>query len=411
MLDRLFVRNFQSHDESLIELVSGINAIVGEPNSGKTALLRAFQWAVTNRPLGDSFIRRGQDEARVQIVFTKDNQITAVTRVRGKSVSTYTLVTNSGEAEFTAFGNTPPLEVTEALNLSDLNYQAQLAPYFLVFDSPGAIAGYIRAATGLEDVKGVIDALARRHRATAAVVRDRTADLEGVEKRLQDVSRIDTDRLESLIGQADTIEADTVKYGQEILSLVGVVGQLQKVQSEQVVLPEDELTRISSDISTWSAKYNETIAQLGRLTPVIVTLVPLMTQRISLPESRLQQIAFDFQEVYSHYSQLVATKEKLVSTVAELNTNYQQTVTLPDNLDDLLGWKTKAEAQYSALTTQTADLHGIMVDLASIQEASVANEIQQVGVELQALRAQLTTCPTCGSELTEEAKHKLLESV
>jgi DNA repair exonuclease SbcCD ATPase subunit len=52
-----------------------------------------------------------------------------------------------------------------------------------------------------------------------------------------------------------------------------------------------------------------------------------------------------------------------------------------------------------------------MVDLASIQEASVANEIQQVGVELQALRAQLTTCPTCGSELTEEAKHKLLESV
>ena len=52
MIKRIKIENIQSHKETELELSSGINAIVGSSNNGKSAILRAFYWLVYNRPLG-----------------------------------------------------------------------------------------------------------------------------------------------------------------------------------------------------------------------------------------------------------------------------------------------------------------------------------------------------------------------
>lgn len=364
MLDHLFVKNFQSHKEALVEFVPGVNAIIGDPNSGKSALLRALQWIATNRPLGDSFIRRGEDESRAQLVLRRGNDLTAVTRVRGKSTNTYSLVDGSKDTEYTAFGNSPPDDILQELNLSELNYQPQLAPYFLVFESPGAVAQYIRAATGLEDVKEVLDILARKGRQAQGTVRDRQADLEAVEKDLSVVSRIDTSRLETLITSAQVIQAESEAHAQKIQTLSTTVTQLQEVRSGRIVLPEARLQEIADEVVALSSELNQ-------------------------------------------ISSTLTTLETIIGGLCEVR---ETAVQLPDTLDTLFTARMNLEAEYNGLEQQIVDLGSVVSDLVTVRSegASLVSSIQDAEQEVKGLRVQLSTCPSCGSVLTDETKRILL---
>ena len=55
MLKKLEITNFQSHPKSSLEFVPGINVIFGTSRNGKTAIRRALEWVVTNRPSGGRF--------------------------------------------------------------------------------------------------------------------------------------------------------------------------------------------------------------------------------------------------------------------------------------------------------------------------------------------------------------------
>jgi len=364
MLDHLFVKNFQSHAETLLNFVPGINAIIGDPNSGKSALLRALQWVATNRPLGNSFIRRGETEARVQLVFRTGEKITAVTRVRGKSTNTYSLVNTSQDIEYTAFGNAPPDEILQALNLSELNYQPQLAPYFLVFESPGAVAQYIRAATGLEDVKKVLDVLGRRSRQVQRTVRDCQTDLEVVEQDLQSINCINTVRLEALIASAQTVQAESEALVQKIQTLSSIVFQLQEVQSGRVVLPEARLQEITSEVEELSSRFDQTSS-------IITTLKTIIDELCEVQEAAVQ---------------------------------------LPDTLDTLFSTRIDLEAEYNKLKQRIAGLGTVVSNLVTIkgESDSLVSAIQDTEQEVKQLRAQLSVCPSCGSVLTDETKKILL---
>lgn len=366
MLDHLFVKNFQSHNETLVHFVPGVNAIIGDPNSGKSALLRALQWVATNRPLGDSFIRRGEDEGRVQLVLQRNGQITAVTRVRGKASNFYFLVDGSRDASYTAFGNSPPDEVLEALNFSELNYQSQLSPYFLVFESPGAIAQYIRVATGLEDVKEVLDILSRHHRQMQGTLRDRQADLEEVETSLQAINRVDTAQLESLILLAEKIGIEKDEYAQKIQNLRILTSQLQEVQSTRIVLPEARLKAISEEVISLSSDFSQISAELSAISSVVHDLIEIQHRQILLP----------------------------------------------DTLDDLFEHRQSLETEYNSLQSQIVELGGIVSNLIDMRKEKdkLAASIQEYEKEVLQLKNQLSVCPACGSILTDETKKNLLDN-
>ena len=55
MIQELKVKNYQSHKETSLTLHSGVNVIVGNPQNGKSALLRSLVWLKDNRPLGFRF--------------------------------------------------------------------------------------------------------------------------------------------------------------------------------------------------------------------------------------------------------------------------------------------------------------------------------------------------------------------
>jgi len=62
VVEKITIKNFQSHEETELQFSSGVNVIVGSSDSGKSAILRALKWVVQNKPSGTAFFTEGSDE-------------------------------------------------------------------------------------------------------------------------------------------------------------------------------------------------------------------------------------------------------------------------------------------------------------------------------------------------------------
>lgn len=143
MIKSLDIVNFQSHLETHIDFADGVNLIVGKSDCGKSAILRALNWVVSNRPLGDGFLRDDATDSTLVHLATDSG---FVERCKGDKENFYSLNGNI----FEAFGTSVPAEITDFLNFSDVNIQGQLSPYFLILDSSGQIALYLREVCKLD---------------------------------------------------------------------------------------------------------------------------------------------------------------------------------------------------------------------------------------------------------------------
>ena len=69
MIQSLKIINFQSHEDSTLDFVPGVNMILGASDSGKSAIIRALKWLVWNRPNGDAYRSNWGGETSVQAFF------------------------------------------------------------------------------------------------------------------------------------------------------------------------------------------------------------------------------------------------------------------------------------------------------------------------------------------------------
>jgi len=410
MLKNLHVKNFQSHSATDLEFVPGINAIIGEPNSGKTALLRALNWVLLNRPLGDSYIRRGEKEARVQLVIDREGHLIGVTRIRGKTQNTYSLVDSKQDMEFTAFGNSPPPDVVDALNLSEINYQSQLAPYFLVFESPGAVAAHVRSVTGLEDIKRVSDVLTHKARSTQSTIKDRKEVLFELEEEMKVIEQIDLVQLETLIERSETLGDEQKQYQNQVQILSSILDQLIELKKEKISLPENQIQEITTAVSVLSDQYQKHSTYIASLSTLIDSIKEI-ERRISLPDD-LDSLFSQHQTLHDQYQKHSTYIVSLLSLVDNIE-EAQKRIPLPDDLDSLFSQHQTLQDQYNLLCQQMVNLHVIIENLSPVQEEGekLYPQIFTLENEVIDLRGQLSVCPACGSMLTEETKKNLLEEV
>lgn len=152
MIKSLELHNFQSHKHSTLEFDPGMNVIIGVSDSGKTALVRALCLLVWNRPLGNAM--RSTWGGVTQVITRIDDQ--SIIRVKEKSGDTYILDLPSAPQTFKAFGTSVPEEITQILNINEINLQQQFGRPFLLDDSPGEVAKHFNRIAHLDQIdKGI----------------------------------------------------------------------------------------------------------------------------------------------------------------------------------------------------------------------------------------------------------------
>lgn len=370
MLLSLLIRNFQSHEESFVEFSPGVTLITGTSNHGKTAILRALNWIINNRPLGDSFIRHDQECCDIILATDKGS----VRRLRSKRENLYIVgpsesisfdpkVLNESCIQFTAMGSDVPKEVNDRLRISPINVQQQLDPYFLVLDSPGRVGSYFNSIIHLDEVEDVIDELTKRSRSEANKIKDLKEEEKKVDEYIVFYEKLDLDKFEKLLDRYDRARDLTATKKKEILEFNKLIRELKEIESTLVELP---------DITSVLEKSK---------------VIPLEIEVIKKSLVHLQGLVEDYNRL--NHSVLSLSSDSF-SSIEKAEPLGKEISTLDKSLDDLFG---------------------LIEKFKKIEETSkeLACEIGKASKLKQSFLEQLTVCPYCETNLSEEHKRILLD--
>jgi exonuclease SbcC len=144
MIHSILITNFQSHKETELIFSPGVNIILGQSDSGKTAIFRALCWPTWNRPVGDEFRSDWGGETKIELRLDESRII----RSKDKE-NIYQIDDNE---PLKAFGKDVPVEISKILNIDETNIQQQLDSPFLLTESPGEVAKHFNHIAHLEQI-------------------------------------------------------------------------------------------------------------------------------------------------------------------------------------------------------------------------------------------------------------------
>lgn len=180
----LRLTDFQAHKRLAIDFAPGITTIIGPTDRGKTAVLRALGWVGQNNMAGEEFIREGAKETRVELIVTDGKKLRTIVRTKGK-VNSYSL---DGK-EFLAFGQGVPRDVTQLLQLNEINFQLQHDAPFWFSETAGEVSRKLNAVIDLTIIDSALSNI-------GAAVRQCTERKATTEERLQE-AKTELGRLDS----------------------------------------------------------------------------------------------------------------------------------------------------------------------------------------------------------------------
>ena len=156
MIKRIELKNFECHVDTTLDLVNGLNVIVGLSDHGKSSIRRAIEWVLFNRPNDTSMLRK-KGVTRVIITLSDGN---IVERFRSRSKNGYKL----NDTVFTALRRSVPDEISQLFNLSTTNVQPQLEHYFMLELTAGKVAKKLNEVTNLQISDDALEAVSERIR-------------------------------------------------------------------------------------------------------------------------------------------------------------------------------------------------------------------------------------------------------
>lgn len=235
-IEKISIHNFQSHKKTDIQFHKGVNVIVGESDVGKSAILRAINWVLTNRPTGNSFVSNWSDDGcQVHIEFDDGY----IKRIKNKSMNGYIVSgLDWGEECYRNFGHGVPDEIAEFLNMNEINFQSQFDPPFMLSWTPGERGLFLNEVVDLsitdETIKNIISTI-RLEKDHIKIQEDAIKDTEQKLEKYKDLDRINEEltKLEAMEEKADSMEEDM----DSLYRIIYEVGDLNKTISKYKKLP------------------------------------------------------------------------------------------------------------------------------------------------------------------------------
>ena len=234
MISRAYIKNYQSHKETVLDFHEGVNVIIGASDAGKSALIKALNWCINNKPSGDAFRSEWGGDTEVILTLEQGKKLPEqIHRIKkGTAINEYKYDTNDGKKiqMFTSFNQGVPDEIQKAFNLSELNFQFQIDRPFLLSNTSGEVARYFNKMANLDEIdKSVTNANTFKRKAEKKLLQleSEEADYKVDLEKYKD--------LDSIAKELETLEITYNEYAKvekDIESLEVLVDDIKATEKE-----------------------------------------------------------------------------------------------------------------------------------------------------------------------------------
>ena len=283
MISEIRIRNFQAHAKRRVRF-GKVTTIVGPSDAGKSAIIRAIIWALTNKPNGDQMVRHGAKDAVVDLCW--DGHI--IRRSRGKAGNLYAL---DGE-EYIAFKTGVPEQITELTGITAESPQIQQQydqPYWLN-ETAGEVARRFNALIGLD----VIDSSMRT---LSLSIRRKETEQDILDKRLK-TAVADRDAVAWAAEAAEAfkrVKALRQTHRDEEQDWEDLSHEIAAIKTAEAVVDrweglEEDFAPVPAAVRQW----RELVGQMTALSDTITlanTLLPSLVDLPSAPEIAMVEMA------------------------------------------------------------------------------------------------------------------------
>jgi len=355
------LKNFQSHKDTHVDLCSSVNILSGESNNGKTAILRAINWLLTNRPSGIGFvstwaketnskgeqvINKGvQCEVTIVVEDTEGAEHT-ISRIKTKDDNLYVL----DGVKLAAVGSSVPSEVTALLCLKDINTQSQDDGYFFLTLTPGQAAARLNELVHLDSIDDAYAFIHAKKTALNSVVKSWESSLA-----------------------ENKIKRDGLSYVPEL---------------EQDIFELSDKESRREELEEFIDTAQDLLNEVTNLQACLDKLVPNTCEQDIL---RITDLLDDYHQIEDTLNKEKQLLLKVQETEYELN--HTTTIT-QEEIDELV----KLVTEYTELTNSQIDMQNMLTTISMTTE-----EIEQITKELQEIKSQLPElCPTCNQPINKE---------
>lgn len=364
MINSIKLKDFQSHKDTHIEFVPGVNVIVGRSDSGKTAIFRALRWVVFNRPSGGMFVRHGRSSTEVEVDFGLSELVSRNRTV--KKAGNYVLRSDVNSLNFQALSSSVPDEISEVINMGEENFQNQLDAPFLLSNTSGEISKKLNKVAQLDII---------------------------------DVSLGNINRWINEIKKEISKWEDSANVEKGILKAFKGVGEVQK-QTKRLVKLNKKSIELNQTIPKFEnvldsyMKHRTTVKELEHETKKYDGLVELIERYESsksiYKEKRLRHDVFKIHRDDVHKHTLKYNRiEKCIELLRPLHEKQAKVVEMDDKINS-----------FEQFISQFQERDDNLYEL----EKALSRKKLKMNEELK----RINVCPTCGGKLTKEKIDKIV---
>jgi len=409
MIKKLTLENFKTHEKTELKFSPGINVITGDTGHGKTNILLAMKWIVDNRPRGNGCIRRGQSDCIATMEVVDNENACSIVRRRNKSENVY-VVEKDGLEIVDPFNASisPPKDVSDILNLTDINIQKQRDPYFLVYSPAGQVAIYIRSITKLDEIDRAVKLLSSKIRSKKNEISHCQEEFNSTNDELVILNKINLELLESKILAAKNNLIEIEKIKEKISRIESIITNLKDLESRRITLP-DNLDQIFVKVEKHSNLVVELSSQTLHLSSLINKIKEIVSHRITLPDN-LDQTFVKLEKYSSSAIRLSESISKLGGLLNRIKQIRKGKVSLPENLEKVLSSGKSVLVKYNDIYGRVEAAIKLLEEIHNTKSkiSDIDKQLEQLELEEKNLKKKLDVCPSCGIKLTEESRKILL---